>query len=254
MRAMRWNGISIGAAFVLLWAASARGEPPAPASPPAEPAQQAAPPGSASAVPALAPPPPPPANPEAASPEVANPEAVNPAAEPSEPAAAESIPVPRAPSGYAAVAPRKDDWIAGVDLGLGPIPGLSAELVRVSVGGRFGYRLNAGHLFVVPEGVLGFVEVVEKQQANWFHSEQAWFGAGLRGGVGVWRLEVSLYSHAYGWFAGGADYAVDGGGALDFRLSPTASLGAHASVIYAHDEGNGAVTYGVLGLHADFMR
>ncbi len=219
VRAMRWNGISIGAAFVLLWAASARGEPPAP------------------------PPPPPP---------LANPEAANPEA--GEPAVAEPIPVPRPASGYAAVAPRKDDWIAGVDLGLGPIPGVGGDLVRVSVGGRFGYRLNAGHLFVVPEGVLGFVEVVEKQQANWFHSEQVWFGAGLRAGVGVWRLEVSLYSHAYGWFAGGVDYAVDGGGALDLRLSPKVSLGAHATVIYAHDEGNGSVTYGVLGLHADFMR
>lgn len=237
MRAMRWNGISIGAAFVLLWAASARGEPPAPASPPVGAPDAAAPPGGAKAAPA------PTANPEAASPELET-----------EPQAAEPIPVPRAPSGYAAVAPRKDDWIAGVDLALGPLPGLGKDLVRVSVGGRFGYRVNAGRLFAVPEGVLGFVEVVERQQAIWFHSEQAWFGAGVRGGVGLWRLELSLYSHAYGWFAGGTDYAVDGGGALDLRLSPKASLGAHATVIYAHDQGNGSVTYGVFGLHADFMR
>lgn len=244
---MRWTAILIGAAPALLLfpTAPAHAEPPAPEPPSlAQPTQTPPPPAPAPTPPESAPPPTPaPTPPEPATPEPESPE----------PPVLDPAPAPRPPPTLDALA-HKDDWIVGLDASVGPLSGLSQDLVRASLHARFGYHFASGRLFLVPEGVFGFVEVVSKAEGITFHSEQVWLGAGGRAGLRLWRLEPAVFAHGYIWFAGAGAPAVDAGAALALRLTPSVALGVHVSATYGVDATSRQATFGTAGLHVDLMR
>jgi hypothetical protein len=240
---MRWNGISIGAALVVFATAHAQADPPPPtaAPPPAESPPAPAPAGTSAPAPAG----------------TSAPAPVGTSAEDLEP----TEPPPLAPKSLLSTSSLEhvDDWTVGIDADVGPLPGLSAELVRAAVHLRFGYRWTSGHLFAVPEGTLELVEVVEKQAGAWVHSEKAWVGVGGRAGLRFGRLEVAAYMHGYVWFLAtyyGGRLALDLGSALSLRLSPSVAVGAHAA--YNAVESGLGVQFGTLGgtlgLHVELMR
>ena len=145
----------------------------------------------------------------------------------------------------------RNDWTGGVDVSAGPLPGLSEDVVGAAVDGRFGYRLDNGRLFITPEAVLGLVVIARKlaSQAS-LAPESAWIGAGLRAGARLWRFEPALYSHGFIWFGGRTTApAVEAGIALDFRITRSFSMGAHAAYVLA--AGDESIDFGIFGLHAD---
>lgn len=183
----------------------------------------------------------------------------------------------------------KDDWTVGVDADYGPLPPRGTDLMRFALTGRFGYRYGFDRVFAVPEASLGFVEVLESRVQQGvsvgYHSEQVWIGAGGRLGTRLGRFEPSAFAHGYIWFAGPGDLALDGGIALDLRLTSSISIGLHGSWMLVH-AGFGVndatqnlpcellqntpyacsfpssgdpkpaefVNFGVLGLHVNLMR
>lgn len=132
----------------------------------------------------------------------------------------------------------KDDWTVGVDADYGPLPPRGTDLMRFALTGRFGYRYGFGSVFAVPEASLGFAEVLETRVQNGlpagYHSEQAWIGAGGRLGTRFGRFEPSAFAHGYIWFAGPGDVALDGGIALDLRLTSSLSIGIHGAWMLVH--------------------
>lgn len=251
----RWTGLLGGAALGLVATASLGADPPAPATvtPESAPAPATATPESGpapltleSALP-----------PARATPESA-PAPAGTSAEDLEP----TEPPPLTPTSPALhLSPdlaHPDDWTVGGDLGFGPLVPRGKDLLRVDLHARFGYRLSSGRLFLVPEVSLGFVEVAETISGVGFHSEQVWVGAGGQVGARFWRFEPSLFVHGYIWFTGpNGDLALDGGPALDFRITRSISAGAHFAWTVAHDARGvtaSFVDYGTLGIQVNVMR
>lgn len=227
MRALpRWTGLLVGTALGLVTTASLGADPPAPATATPESA-----PAAATATPESAPAPAPPGT----------------SAEDLEPT--EPPPLPPKSLLSASSLEHVDDWTVGVDADLGPLPYLSDHLVAVGLSGRFGYRWASKYLFLVPEGSLGFLEVVSRSQGTTFHSETALVGAGGRVGARLWRLEPALFAHGYVAYIGGtARLSADAGGALSVRLTPSLAIGVHATYVAAIAE------YGTVGLQVELMR
>jgi hypothetical protein len=233
---MRWTAL-VPAAAVLFFGARARaqavptGEPPAPASAP--PSAQAAPTSEPPAQTAAPDEPPPPAATD----------------EPPPPAATDEPPPPpaRAPAPARAVNV-KGSIAFGLDAALGPLGGeQDAGVVYFGLDFRLGYRFDIGPLFVVPEAVAGVVVLTGHAQ----HLDMLHLGGGLRAGARIWRFEPALYGHVYELAAvqGGSLYDVDAGAALDVRITPSFSLGAHGGLNWVQ----ATPLFGTLGVQGTLL-
>lgn len=117
---------------------------------------------------------------------------------------------------------RAGDFIIGAD-GYAAIPFGASQNPSVGYGvdGRLGYRLSLGPIFLQPEIQGGFVSFDPTLFTR--------FGGGARVGLGG-IVQPSLYAHAgYGTANQGVSggFRMDAGLALDIRVVPFLSFGAH---------------------------